>query len=125
MTTALPPPPAQRGAAALLRRVPQSRRAGGAQRNPPLVARCIAMAGYPRLSPGFTRPTHFRSVSKILEIARRRADDEVALRLHFEHREAALHQPLPGEAEQPVDAGEATRVQDRLLGERRRAAALG
>ena len=44
---------------------------------------------------------------EILEIARRRADHGVALRPEFEHREAALHQPLRREAEQPVDPGEA------------------
>ncbi len=39
------------------------------------------------------------SIRKILEVPRRRADHMLALRLDLEHGEAALHDPLLGEAE--------------------------
>src|SRR5437870_2694229 len=58
------------------------------------------------------------SVGKILEVARRRADDGLALERDLEDGEAALHHPLLGEAEQPVDAGEPARVEDRVVRER-------
>src|SRR5947207_7343229 len=65
-----------------------------------------------------------RLVRKILEVLRCGADRDVALRLHLEDREAALHQPFLGEAEEAVDPGEAARVEDRLLRDRPIAAAL-
>src|SRR5689334_15295869 len=66
----------------------------------------------------------YASERKVPEIARRRADDEVPLRLHFKLGEAALHQSLRREAEQPVDPGEAAGVEDRLMREGRVAAGL-
>ena len=48
---------------------------------------------------------------------RRRADDLAAARGHFQHREAALVGAVAAETEQPVDAGEARRVGERLIGE--------
>src|SRR6516164_9773216 len=57
------------------------------------------------------------SVAEILEGLRRRADYDITLRLHFEHREPALHEPARGKAEQPVNPGEPARVEDRLLRE--------
>jgi len=50
---------------------------------------------------------------------RRRADDDVALGLDLEHGEAALNQPVGGEAEQAVDAAEPVRVEDRFAREGR------
>src|SRR5580693_10225948 len=58
------------------------------------------------------------SVANILEALRRWTDDARALRLDFEHGEAALHETIGRETKQSVDAGEAARVEDRLLGER-------
>jgi len=39
------------------------------------------------------------------------------LRLDFEHREATLHEAVGHEPEEAIDAGEAARVEDRLLRE--------
>ena len=53
------------------------------------------------------------------EASRRRADDPRSFRRHFEHGQAALStSTLIGEAEQPVDAGKAARVQDCLARKR-------
>src|SRR5260370_36192223 len=58
------------------------------------------------------------SVTNVLEALRRRADDGCPLGLDFEHGEAALHEATGCETKQSVDAGEAARVEDRLLRER-------
>src|SRR5215471_7862702 len=55
------------------------------------------------------------SVAEVLEALRRRADDGRALRRHFEHREAMLHQAVGREAEEAVNPGETVRVEDRRL----------
>src|ERR1700720_227840 len=58
------------------------------------------------------------SVTEILEALRRRADDGCPLGHDFQHGEAALHKTVRRKTKQSVDAGEAARVEDRLLRER-------
>src|SRR6516162_2202644 len=64
-------------------------------------------------------------IAEIVKALRRRADHDVALGPDLEHSEAALDQSLRGEAEQPVNAGEAIWVEDRLGREGRAALATG
>ena len=49
-------------------------------------------------------------VSELLKALRRGADDDVALRLHLEHRKAALDKPVWRETKQPVNTVEPIRV---------------
>src|SRR6516165_4650500 len=56
-----------------------------------------------------------RSIAEILEGLRRWADHDITLRLDFEDREPALHEPARGKAEQPVNPGEPARIENRLL----------
>ena len=58
-----------------------------------------------------------RSIAEILEGLRRWADHDITLRLDFEDREPALHEPARGKAEQPVNPGEPARIENRLLRE--------
>src|SRR6516162_4061498 len=66
------------------------------------------------LFPSSTEPV-VGSIAEILEGLRSWADHDITLRLDFEDREPALHEPARGKAEQPVNPGEPARVEDRLL----------